>query len=103
MKMGYCLGMVLILVAALMGCRNRFETYEPYSTFDDRMAAANADSPYPQDAYSDQYNIAGDERDVGQSGAPAEMSGQTASASQNAEVPFASSRGVKHAMNIGAS
>ena len=95
MKVVHCIGIALILGVTLTGCKNRLETYEPYDTYDERMAAAESARPYaPENAYGDQFADA-------EPSAPQQRS-MSASASQNAEVPFSSSRGEKHAVNIGA-
>lgn len=103
MKAVYCLGISLIVVATLAGCKNRLETYEPYSTFDDKMAAAETGKPYPDDAYSNQFAQGSDDGDMREAAAPVRRYERSvATSNDNSEVPFASSRSSKHAMNIGA-
>lgn len=105
MKMRYCLLFVLISGFALSGCHNRFEEYEPYSYFDERMAEESRPAGVPDDQMppevDDQYayNYS--------STAPVARQYQSNPVSQapvrsvpNAEVPFDASRS-KHAANIG--
>lgn len=102
MKMIHCIGFALILSATVSGCKNRLETYEPYDTFDERMAAAETGRPYaPADAYGDQFAATGDDSSSASSRMPQQKS-VSASANQNAEVPFSETRGSKHPVNIGA-
>lgn len=95
-----------LMIILLAGCKNRLETYEPYSAFDDRMAAAEGGNAYTypqpaQDVYADQFASGGDEY-VSQPITKAERAQRAVAASANTEVPFSSSRGQKHAVNIGA-
>jgi hypothetical protein len=106
---------ILPLTFLLSAClTDRFETFEPYSTFDERMATydgqrpAPAYPPYPSGYYSDQYAYPPDAYppDYRPQPAPAPKhaaSHAAASASSgNTEVPFDSSRSAgKHPMNVG--
>lgn len=109
-----------IIVVFLAGCHNRFEEYEPYSAFDDRMAVADRGQPmmpddqmppesYEQYGYSNSYNEYTDPRDnyPYQPRTPAPRSSPSASSgsvssSGNAEVPFSDTRSPKHPVNLGA-
>lgn len=113
MKAVYCLTTTILLVVLLSACKNRFETYEPYSTFDERMAAVEAAnnpyapplSPEQQQAYADQFAFMEENNYAGlpQSQPQAKPQRIASSAkSSSAEVPFSSSRSPKHVMNIGA-
>ena len=115
MKAVYYLATSILLVVLLSACKNRFETYEPYSAFDERMAASEAannpyaapPSPEQQQAYADQFaymeqdNYAGLPQPQAQPQAKAQRIASSAKSS-GAEVPFSSSRSPKHVMNIGA-
>jgi hypothetical protein len=96
MKIAYPLSAALILVVLLSGCKNRFETYEPYSSFDERMAAeANKPHAPAADEYQNRYSAVGDDTalDHDQVGIPVSMSGKAAAGSVNSEI---------HPVNIGA-
>jgi hypothetical protein len=105
MKLIHCTAFVLALTVMLTGCKNRLETYEPYSTFDERMAAANSHHPAPESVYQDQYaSVVGDEfadPDKPNLAASSPVKSNL-NKSSGVEVPFESSRGGKHAANIGA-
>lgn len=100
----------LALVILLSGCKNRFESYEPYSYYDERMAAAKAEQQYQGEGYPGQEYVGNEFNDDyyrepaparrGSVAAPAASSGSNSSP----EVPFDSSRGggERHAANIGA-
>jgi len=94
-----------LMIVLLAGCKNRLETYEPYSAFDERMAAAEGANAYAnpqaQDVYGDQF-ASGEYEYVSQPISKAEKAQRAVAASANTEVPFSSSRGEKHVMNIGA-
>jgi hypothetical protein len=95
---------VLALVISLSACKNRFEEYEPYSAFDERMAMADKSSFVPDDqvpsGMSDPYQSTQDfsPRE------PAAVAGNSSrGASDDMEVSFDDSRGQqKHPTNIGA-
>jgi hypothetical protein len=103
-----------ILVILLTGCKNRFETYEPYSYYDERMAAAQKEQQYQRDYYESQGytgNEFNDDSYYRNQPAPAPVPARKSSAAAPAansdsnsspEVPFDASRGEKHASNIGA-
>jgi len=112
MKSGYFMLAALVMTVFLNGCTNRFETYEPYSTFDDRMAAADKSRPYPPDDQmpsqtDDQYASASDQEkssnDYQMDDEPTRVASKGGfSSGQSDEVPFSSSRNNKRPMNIGA-
>lgn len=107
MRVFFGLFSVLLITVLSTGCKNRFETYEPYSTFDERMAAAEMGQPYEQqDPYAGQYAYTNDEQGYAEQPRSRritpEMRQASVARSANTEVPFDSSRGAKHAMNIGA-
>lgn len=95
----------LTLVILLTACKNRFESYEPYSYYDEKMAAAAQTqgeeyqaSQYSGNEFDENYYYA--DRPP-----PAPVRNSRAEAppapGSNNEVPFNSSRGEKHAANIG--
>ena len=111
----------LSLIFLLSGCLNRFETYEPYSAFDDRMHDAEKNmSMYPENSQSpygdgDQYGYYTDDRyaypdyqfDRQQPSRSAPRRVQNYSNGNpngDTEVPFSDSRGPaeKHPVNVGA-
>ena len=92
--------MLLILAFILSGCTNRFEEYEPYSTFDDRMAAAEQPTLTPDDQMP-----AAVQEDFATSGSEKYYSSNQSTPSSNqsdSEVPFMDSRSKKQAVNVGA-
>lgn len=114
MKARYCMLMAMVLIAFLSGCRNRFEEYEPYSTFDERMASAERGSAnFPDDqmpplaengyAYEGNQNYYSNDQQFTDQPRIAERRSFSSSIQSDAEVPFTESRGPKHAANIGAS
>lgn len=94
---------IMALVLSLTACKNRFETYEPYSAFDERMAMSERPSFVPDDqmpvGVSDPYQT----QDY-----PSNVSANRASSaprhvSEDTEVSFDDSRGQeKHPANVGA-
>ncbi|VVC76601.1 hypothetical protein AQUSIP_19230 [Aquicella siphonis] len=109
MKSRYLILAAAALIVILTGCRNRIEEYEPYSTFDDRMAAAESGRPMTPDdqmppEYGDQYAYSSSGgQDEGSYDQPRMAARSSSSSSQSdVEVPFSESRGPKHAVNVGA-
>jgi hypothetical protein len=109
MKLGSFILATLILSILLTGCKNRIEEYEPYSAFDDRMAAAEKGAPAGPDdqmpAGVDEEHYASADEQQGFFNNEARETTKMASssgASQGDEVPFTSSEAPKHATNIGA-
>jgi hypothetical protein len=78
MKMAYCMAAILVSAVLATSCKNRFETYQPYSAFDERMAAAEQEHPYAN-AYQNRYSAVGDDTvvDHDQVGTPVSMAGKT--------------------------
>ena len=126
MKLGYFLLVMTALTMVISGCTNRFEEFEPYSAFDDRMAEAQKGPPmmpddqmpppsYEQYGYPSSYNEYIDPRG-GFSDEPSPSAPRLSSpnsprtynsssqsmSSSNAEVPFSDSRSPKRPTNIGA-
>lgn len=120
MKARY-LVLATMFILVLTGCKNRFEEFEPYSAFDDRMAEAVNDGSMTADGRDFGGQYASDSGGVDRgyynddgfnnsyerpSRAPARQystSSHSTSSGSNGEVPFSDSRGPKHATNIGAS
>lgn len=115
MKARYLVLTTMAFILFLTGCKNRFEEFEPYSAFDDRMALAESGGPMPTDDqmpppdFGDQYAGGVDRgyyNDAGSSSyeRPPRMAVKQYSnnSGSNGEVPFSDSRGPKHATNIGA-
>lgn len=112
---------LLLLAFSLLSCRNRFEEYEPYSMFDERMAAAeNPNLPennmYPglEDIYASGYyndrfeNNSFDDNTMNdvpdrpvKTDAQKRASAKAAAMADTGEVAFDETRGAKHAANIG--
>lgn len=109
MKLGSFVLTALVLGIFLTGCKNRIEEYEPYSAFDDRMAAAEKglpagpDDQMPAGADEQHYASAGSQEfsNFDSSNEPTRVA-RNSGASQGDEVPFTESRAPKHATNIGA-
>jgi hypothetical protein len=105
--------MVVVLVS-LAGCRNPIEEYQPYSTFDERMAEAGEEDGYAYDNQYSQYNSYFNESASGgggyQSGGGYQNSNRpkpkkrsySVNDSSSVEVPFSETRSPKQAANIGA-
>jgi hypothetical protein len=126
MKVGYMMLMAIMMMVFLTGCYNRFEEYEPYSTFDERMASASKGKPMPTDdqmppgvtddsyASGGYYSFNNEFRDEGgavSASEPRSVPAQrysdgtpTGRSQEDLEVPFSSSHGqsTKHPVNIGA-
>lgn len=99
MKAHYLFLSAVLFSIALTGCKNRFEEYEPYSTFDERMAAASRPTLTPDDqmpqASDDQYAYS--QYSGGNNATSASNQGD------GIEVPFSETRGKEHpAVNLGA-
>ena len=109
---------VISLAVSLTACKNRFETYEPYSAFDERMAMVDRPAFVPDDQVppaGESYQVAGESYPVVgdppyqvREFAPNEparvaRNSQSRSAADDMEVKFDDSRGQeKHPVNIGA-
>lgn len=113
MKKRYMMLAAITAVLFLTGCHNRFEEYEPYSTFDERMAESEKgksglvpDDQMPPPATMASGDYSNEFTDDNVSNSPRKMQAQQYSggSSNDLEVPFSSSRGAqtKHAVNIGA-
>lgn len=112
MKSRYLILAAAVLIVFLTGCRNRIEEYEPYSTFDERMASAVNGKPLTPDdqmppEYGDSfaYSNGSDQDDNSYSGGSSRMasSGSSATSQNDIEVPFSETRGPKRPVNIGGS
>lgn len=105
MKAHYLFLSAILFSVALTGCKNRFEDYQPYDTFDERMAAASnppvtpddqmpSSSPDDQYAYSQSYSSGNN---------ASSTASNVKSGDGGIEVPFSETRGKEPpAVNVGA-
>jgi len=99
---------LVTLFFSLTACKNRFETYEPYSYFDERMAMADRGHFVPDDQipvgmneYYEEVQDSSYDQPMRSSSPRRDMGTARRQAAEELEVPFDSSR-QKHAVNIGA-
>jgi hypothetical protein len=110
MKTRYLALVAIVSLVFLSGCQNRFNDYEPYSSFDDRMAEAgrppmtpddqmppmdDAASPYASADSYDSYSSSGADYSSGP-----RRQAMNSSSSSDLEVPYSDTR-KKHAYNVG--
>lgn len=111
MNSRYGLLIAITLMVFLTGCKNRFEEYEPYSTFDERMATeANKNRPLtpddqmpPASPEKYAYNSAPQEPNASQFAEGTSGAGYSNSNTQNSDDLHFTEYGTnRHAYNVGA-
>jgi hypothetical protein len=101
MKAHYLFLSAVLFSIALTGCKNRFEEYEPYSTFDERMASASRPTVTPDDQMPPSANS--DDQYAYNNYSSGNNASSSGSSGDGIEVPFSETRGKEHpAVNVGA-